>query len=85
MNCGHSVRVARAALIPATKAPIGGNRIEHNALITTAQIRRAKALGFELSFVTYQIEVLGTWIAGQPVDIRKASLTNLLIAGRALR
>lgn len=31
------------------------------------------------------IEVIGTWIDGQPVDTRKASLPNLKIAARALR
>jgi hypothetical protein len=31
------------------------------------------------------IEVLGTWIDGQPVDTRKASRPNLAIAVRALR
>jgi predicted amidohydrolase YtcJ len=31
------------------------------------------------------IEVLGTWIEGQPVDTRKASRPNLAIAIRALR
>jgi predicted amidohydrolase YtcJ len=31
------------------------------------------------------IEVLGTWIDGQPVDTRKASRPNLAIALRALR
>ena len=30
------------------------------------------------------IQVLGTWIDGQPVDTRKASLPNLRIALRAL-
>lgn len=32
-----------------------------------------------------EIEVLGTWIDGQPVDTRKASRPNLEIALRALR
>jgi predicted amidohydrolase YtcJ len=32
-----------------------------------------------------EIEVLGTWIDGQPVDIRKASRPNLALALRALR
>ncbi|MFZ1863333.1 MAG: amidohydrolase family protein [Polyangiales bacterium] len=32
----------------------------------------------------HEIDVLGTWIDGQPVDTRKASLPNLQIAGRAL-
>jgi predicted amidohydrolase YtcJ len=31
------------------------------------------------------IEVLGTWIDGQPVDTRKVSRPNLAIAIRALR
>jgi predicted amidohydrolase YtcJ len=31
------------------------------------------------------IEVLGTWIDGQPVDTRKASRPNLIIALQALR
>jgi hypothetical protein len=31
-----------------------------------------------------QIEVLGTWIDGQPIDTRRASLPNLRIARRAL-
>jgi predicted amidohydrolase YtcJ len=31
------------------------------------------------------IQVLGTWIDGQPVDTKKASLPNLRIALRALR
>ncbi|TFH26391.1 MAG: hypothetical protein E4H00_10665 [Myxococcales bacterium] len=32
-----------------------------------------------------EIEVLGTWIDGQPVDTRKVSRPNLTIAWRALR
>jgi len=32
-----------------------------------------------------EIEVLGTWIDGQPIDTRKASLPNLKIGARALR
>jgi len=35
------------------------HRLEHNALITTAQIQRAKALGFELSFFTDHIYYYG--------------------------
>jgi predicted amidohydrolase YtcJ len=31
------------------------------------------------------IEVLGTWIDGQPVDTRKVSRPNLTIAWRAIR
>ena len=32
-----------------------------------------------------EINVLGTWVEGQPVDTRKLSLPNLRIAARALR
>jgi hypothetical protein len=35
------------------------HRLEHNALITTEQIQRAKALGFELSFFTDHIYYYG--------------------------
>jgi predicted amidohydrolase YtcJ len=35
------------------------HRLEHNALITTAQIQRARALGFELSFFTDHIYYYG--------------------------
>ena len=35
------------------------HRLEHNALITTEQIRRAKSLGFELSFFTEHIYYYG--------------------------
>jgi predicted amidohydrolase YtcJ len=35
------------------------HRLEHNALITTEQIQRAKALGFELSFFTEHIYYYG--------------------------
>jgi predicted amidohydrolase YtcJ len=35
------------------------HRLEHNALITTEQIQRAKALGFELSFFTEHIYFYG--------------------------
>jgi hypothetical protein len=35
------------------------HRLEHNALITTEQIRRAKTLGFELSFFTDHIYFYG--------------------------
>lgn len=31
------------------------------------------------------IQVLGTWLEGHPVDIRKASLPNVKIAARAIR
>jgi predicted amidohydrolase YtcJ len=35
------------------------HRLEHNALITVEQIRRAKSLGFELSFFTDHIYYYG--------------------------
>jgi len=47
------------------------HRLEHNALITTEQIQRAKALGFELSFFTDHIYFYGDRlpeIVGSRVD-----------------
>ena len=57
------------------------HRLEHNALITTEQIQRAKALGFELSFFTDHIYFYGDRLA----EIVGGRVERYMPAGTAFR
>ena len=62
---------AAASVLAEHPWPDHRHRLEHNALITGEQIRRAKALGFELSFFTDHIYYYGDRLAeivGDRVD-----------------
>ena len=57
------------------------HRLEHNALITAEQIRRAKTLGFELSFFTDHIYYYGDRLR----EIVGARVERYMPAGTAFR